>query len=146
MIRPLPIAIVLLVLAVVVALGQPRDPAPPAGTPQPRTKAEPPVVYAVVFRPGRSWAESRPVMEQAGIMEHLDYLDERRLAGELLMSGPFLDDTGGIVVYRVETLDEARALAERDPAVPSGLLDYTVHPWKVTMSADELRLREAVAR
>lgn len=144
MMRPLPIAIVLLVVAVMAALAQPGDPAPPPGSPRPQARQQPPVVYAVVFRQGPSWAKGKPLMEQAGIMEHLDYLDERLRAGELLMAGPFLDNSGGIVLYRVKTVEEARKLVERDPAVLSGLLDYTVQPWMVAMSAEELKVREAV--
>lgn len=57
----------------------------------------------------------------------------RRLAkdGKLILAGPFLDDgdIGGIYVFDVQTVAEARALAESDPAVKAGRLQMEFHPW-----------------
>jgi uncharacterized protein YciI len=51
--------------------------------------------------------------------------------GKLLVAGPFMDDTPmrGIVIYRVATLDVAKALAAEDPAVKAGRLVLDAHPW-----------------
>jgi hypothetical protein len=42
-----------------------------------------------------------------------------------------MDDTPvrGIVIYRVATVDEAKALAAEDPAVKAGRLVLDAHPW-----------------
>ena len=57
----------------------------------------------------------------------------QRMAGEgkLVLAGPFLDDTGlqGIYVFNVETVAEARALTESDPAIQAGRLVMELHPW-----------------
>ncbi len=57
----------------------------------------------------------------------------RRLGeqGKLALAGPFLDDGSvrGIYVFNVETLEEARALTETDPAIQAGRLEMELHPW-----------------
>jgi len=62
---------------------------------------------------------------------HLAHLAGLQKQGKLLLAGPFLDGTGlrGICLYTVETVEEARALGERDPAVQAGRLRFEYHPW-----------------
>jgi uncharacterized protein YciI len=62
---------------------------------------------------------------------HLAYMAKLHTEGKLLVAGPFMDDTPmrGIVIYRVATLDVAKALAAEDPAVKAGRLVLDAHPW-----------------
>jgi uncharacterized protein YciI len=57
----------------------------------------------------------------------------KRLAdeGNLVLAGPFLDDgeLRGIFVFNVESIEEARALTETDPAIQAGRLTMELHPW-----------------
>lgn len=63
--------------------------------------------------------------------EHLAHLTKMAEEGKMVIAGPFLDegDTRGICIYSVESLEEARKLAEADPAVKSGRLVVEVRPW-----------------
>jgi uncharacterized protein YciI len=65
--------------------------------------------------------------------EHLAYLGSLRAAGHIVTSGPVLEQPDeslrGLVFYRVGSLDEARRLAERDPAVQAGRLAVEVMAW-----------------
>jgi uncharacterized protein YciI len=68
---------------------------------------------------------------QAG---HLAYMTERHKEGKLLAAGPLGDGSEhrrGIIVYRAASMDEARALAEGDPAVKAGRLAVELYPWTV---------------
>jgi uncharacterized protein len=49
-------------------------------------------------------------------------------AGQMVVFGPVLDDTGswGLGVIEVEDEDELRAFASRDPAVTSGTADLEI--------------------
>jgi uncharacterized protein YciI len=63
--------------------------------------------------------------------QHLEHLTKMWHEGKMDIAGPFLDDedTKGICVYNVKTIEEAKALAESDPAVKSGRLKVVVRPW-----------------
>jgi uncharacterized protein len=52
-------------------------------------------------------------------------------SGKLLVAGPFTDngDLRGMLIFRVESPEEARALAEQNPAVKAGRLVLEWHPW-----------------
>ncbi len=62
---------------------------------------------------------------------HIEYLNKMYAEGFADLAGPLTDDGDirGIVVYKTETLEEAKRLAEEDPAVKSGRLAVEVHPW-----------------
>jgi len=65
--------------------------------------------------------------------EHLAYLESLRAAGHVVTNGPVLDPPDeslrGLVFYRTGSLDEARRLAEQDPAVLAGRLAVEVMTW-----------------
>jgi uncharacterized protein YciI len=65
--------------------------------------------------------------------EHLDYLGSLRAAGRIVTNGPVLDQQDeslrGLVFYCVGSVEEARALAERDPAVAAGRLAVEAMTW-----------------
>lgn len=87
--------------------------------------------YFVVFLksgPTRSQSEEEAAEIQ---QKHLDYLGKVYKLGKTSITGPFADDGDirGIVVYNTATLEEARQLAEQDPAVKAGRLVVEVHPW-----------------
>ena len=70
---------------------------------------------------------------------HLAYLAELDSAGVLVLSGPFADRTGGLVVVRATSFDAARAIVEADPLVANGVDSYELHEWRIT-AGDPTRL------
>ena len=75
-------------------------------------------------------AMRRPSFDDAVIAPHLAFLDELRAAGQLEMTGGFTDKTGGAyVLVNVASLDEAKAIAARDPLAMTDTSDLTVHEW-----------------
>jgi uncharacterized protein YciI len=65
--------------------------------------------------------------------QHLAHLRSMWVAGKMVIAGPLLDDgaTRGLAIYKVGSIEEARALASDDPAVKAGRLAVEVHPWMV---------------
>lgn len=63
--------------------------------------------------------------------QHLAHLDKLWKEGKLDIAGPFLDDedTRGICIYNVKSIEEAKELAEADPAVKAGRLKVIVRAW-----------------
>ena len=75
-------------------------------------------------------AMRRPSFDDAVIVPHLAFLDELRAAGQLEMTGGFSNKRGGAyVLVNVASLDEAKAIAARDPLALTGTSDLTVHEW-----------------
>jgi uncharacterized protein YciI len=89
--------------------------------------------YLALLSRGAKWTpEVTPATEeiQKGHMANI-----YRLAGmkKLVVAGPFGDggQLRGIFVFKVASIDEARALTETDPAVQAGRLALDIHPWLV---------------
>ena len=75
-------------------------------------------------------AMRRPSFDDAVIAPHLAFLDELRAAGQLDMTGGFSDRSGGAyVLVNVASLDEAKAIAARDPLTLTGTSDLTGYEW-----------------
>lgn len=60
---------------------------------------------------------------------HLEYVARLRREGKVVMAGPFGDGSGGMVIYRVESVEEARRLVLDDPVVSGGARRFTLLEW-----------------
>lgn len=56
-------------------------------------------------------------------VQHLKKLDEDRI---LVLCGPFVDTTGGMIVLNVPTLLQANNIAKQDPFVAEGFKTYRI--------------------
>lgn len=65
--------------------------------------------------------------------EHLAYLTSLDQAGHTVAAGPLGDPPDqsmrGLVFYRTGSIEEARRLANADPAIRAGLLEADVMTW-----------------
>lgn len=71
---------------------------------------------------------------------HLENIGRMANEGTLVLAGPFLDngEIRGIYVFNVETIEEARALIESDPAIKAGRLVMELHPWYGSAAVQEI--------
>lgn len=70
---------------------------------------------------------------------HRQYLATLRDSGRLVISGPFTDDSGALIVYETATRDEAEALLKGDPFNQNGIfVSYELRPWNPVMANREL--------
>ncbi|WP_370230888.1 YciI family protein [Cognatishimia sp.] len=85
----------------------------------------------------QSIPDGAPEDVKAVLPEHLAYQAEQEAAGRLFMAGPMSDETGeqmqgvGLIIYRAESLEHARALAEDDPMHAKGARRFTLQRWLI---------------
>jgi uncharacterized protein len=93
--------------------------------------------YFGFLKKGQAWTAER-TPETQNIQEgHMAHLNASGKSGKLVIAGPLGDngDIRGILVYKTATVDEARSIAEADPAVKAGRLRVELHRWFVTKGA-----------
>jgi uncharacterized protein YciI len=67
---------------------------------------------------------------------HREYLRSLFDAGKIVMSGPWEDETGLLIVYEVGDMAEAERLLAEDPYRSAGVLaNATIKEWRVVLRA-----------
>ena len=94
----------------------------------------PPTYFVLNHTPGAQWDHTKAFRDQPGIERHVGYMSAFADKRQLVMGGPFLDNSGGMAIFDVAMIDDARAIAEADPTVKSGLLAVTVKPWLAALA------------
>ncbi|HVF89116.1 MAG TPA: YciI family protein [Blastocatellia bacterium] len=115
------------ILLALIAAAQTHSTAPHAS---PRGEATD--AYHVGFlRRGPGWTpESTPETERVQ-SAHMAHIQDMAKSGKLVGAGPFSDGgrLRGVFIFKVGSLEEAKAMSEADPAVKAGRLIVDVHPW-----------------
>lgn len=101
----------------------------------PLAGVKPKTRYVVFHKPGRAWNANLSVMEQVGVAEHFQYLQEAFSSGKIQLAGPFLTGPGGgmIVMSAAAEEEDARNLVAGDPGITSGLIDAELRAWAITL-------------
>lgn len=90
-------------------------------------------LYAALFR----YVADRAQIEEVR-PAHRAYLRELLDAGTLHEAGRFAHERGGLVVYRADSEEEARALLAGDPFITEGIMELeSIQEWLVILSACE---------
>jgi uncharacterized protein YciI len=89
--------------------------------------------YLAFLVRGDKWTPEKTPQTEAIQKAHMDNINRLAEMKKLVVAGPFGDNgtLRGIFVFRVDSLEEARALAATDPAVQAGRLALQIHPWVV---------------
>lgn len=85
------------------------------------------VLYVILLSMNHGKQLTEPI-----IREHVSFLRKLEEHDKLVLCGPFLDFKGGMVVIRAISMEEARAIAESDPFVKSGLESYEIRTLEVS--------------
>ncbi len=84
-----------------------------------------------------STPSAAPEEMQETLPRHLAYQKEMEAAGSLFLAGPLSDTTGeqmvgaGLIIYRAQSMEEARAIAESDPMHAEGRRTFQLRKWLV---------------
>jgi uncharacterized protein len=90
--------------------------------------------FVYLIRPVRKDFIETMTEEESGVMKrHFDYLNALLSEEKLILAGPCLDGAFGIVVFRAETMNDAREIMVNDPAVLHGLMSAEIHPYRVSL-------------
>ncbi|QIE42511.1 YciI family protein [Meridianimarinicoccus aquatilis] len=85
----------------------------------------------------QSVPEKSPAEVKAVLPDHLAYQADLERAGKLALAGPLSTPDGeniegmGLIIYRADSLEAARALAEADPMHKTGARSFTLRRWLV---------------
>jgi uncharacterized protein YciI len=93
--------------------------------------------YLGLLTRGAKWTpEKTPATEELQ-KAHIANIIRLAAMKKLVVAGPFGDNgtLRGIFVFKVASLEEAKQLAETDPAVKAGRLAIEMHPWLVPEGA-----------
>ncbi len=74
---------------------------------------------------------------QATLPAHLEYQGNMEKKGKLVLAGPLSDPSGedmfgeGLIIYRANSLEQAREYAEADPMHSAGARSFDIRRWMI---------------
>ncbi len=90
--------------------------------------------YIYLIHPFRHGFFEQPTPEENAAMEaHFQYLKRATEAGTVLLAGPCLDETFGLVVFRAENEEAANAFMFNDPSVKTSVMMAELHPFRPSL-------------
>ncbi|MEJ6400328.1 YciI family protein [Nicoliella lavandulae] len=74
---------------------------------------------------------SRSADERTQIVkDHIAYLKQQAQLNNVIFAGSATDNTGGLIVYEVESKEAAQALIRNDPLTKANMMDIEIHPFQ----------------
>ena len=73
-----------------------------------------------------------PVKDAEILEEHIEYLNKYIASGKIFAKGPFLDHSGGLVIFETENMEEAKELIDNDPVIINNTRSYELKEWRST--------------
>ena len=74
-------------------------------------------------------------LETSVMEEHFQYLKRATEAGRVILAGPCLDDTFGIVIMHAEDDSIANAFMFNDPAIKENVMMAEIHPLRISLKS-----------
>lgn len=93
--------------------------------------------YIYLIHPFRDGFFEQPTPEEDEAMsEHFEYLKQAAAAGTVMLAGPCLDDTFGVVIFRAEDEQTAKAFMMNDPSVKKNIMMAELHPLRISLTGN----------
>jgi uncharacterized protein YndB with AHSA1/START domain/uncharacterized protein YciI len=87
-------------------------------------------------RPG--WPDDMTPQEETIMGEHFDYLKDLIASKHVVMAGPVLNPSFGLIVLQVDSGDEALKIMENEPSVKKGVHNFEMQPMVMSLLMDHL--------
>jgi hypothetical protein len=85
------------------------------------------MLFAIIGRDGPEGREKRKLYRDG----HIERLEKLEREGKVILAGPFADQSGSLIVFEADSLEEAKAFAAGDPYVTKGVFEsHEVRPFK----------------
>ncbi|MFA5577161.1 MAG: YciI family protein [Tissierellaceae bacterium] len=85
------------------------------------------ILYAVILE------TIDPKKDEEILDIHIAYLNRLIEEDKIFAKGPFTDHSGGLVIYKAPSYEEAKELAENDPAILNGSRKLTLKEWRSSL-------------
>jgi uncharacterized protein YciI len=96
--------------------------------------------YISLLRPKRTdFLVTMTPDERATMGQHMTYARKLFGEGKIILGGAATDGAVGILIFRVDSAEEARHLFDNDPAVLAGIGYPELHPFTIGLHSDELQ-------
>jgi uncharacterized protein YciI len=90
--------------------------------------------YIYLIHPLRHEFFESPTPQEESVMDqHFAYLKKATSEGVVLLAGPCLDETFGVVVFIAESDESARAFMLNDPSVKNNVMMAELHPMRISL-------------
>jgi uncharacterized protein len=90
--------------------------------------------FIYLTHPFRDGFFEEPTPEEDAIMdEHFEYLKLATESGVVLLAGPCLDNTFGVVIFSAENDDVAHTFMFNDPSVKKNVMMAELHPMRISL-------------
>lgn len=90
--------------------------------------------FIYLIHPFRDGFFEQPTPEEDAAMEaHFQYLRKATQEGTVILAGPCLDDTFGLVVFHAENEETAKAFMFNDPSVKANVMMAELHPFRASL-------------
>jgi uncharacterized protein len=95
--------------------------------------------YIYLIHPWRhEFFDAPSPVEEVVMEEHFEYLKEAATQGVVLLAGPCLDETFGVVVFTADNDDAAQVFMFNDPAVNSNVMMAELHPMRISLLSSSI--------
>ena len=85
------------------------------------------MLFAIIGKDGPEGQEKRKLYRDG----HIERLEKLEREGKVILAGPFGDQSGSLIVFEADSLEEAKAFAAGDPYVKKGVFEsHEVRPFK----------------
>ncbi len=92
--------------------------------------------YIYLIHPLREEFFQQPTQaEEAAMNAHFEYLKQAVATGEVILAGPCLDETFGLVIFHAENEQSAREFMFNDPSVKANVMVAELHPLRISLKS-----------